>query len=330
MNRGLRKHNPAIHVIAADPVGSILAVPASLNTSHEGYKVEGIGYDFIPDVLDQAIVNTWIKTTDIDSFMYARRLIKEEGLLCGGSSGSAMSALVNALKAHPELNQEGKVVVVILPDSVRNYLSKFVDDTWMENNDFIATKEIAEGRETKQWQGATIRDLKLKPVITVQDSAIAEAAIEIMSEKAFDQLPVLSETGRLVGLVTLGNLLSHISRGWATAQTPVRELMFDFTKIKEIVADPNEIGAVRPKGGAEGQAKGQAEVKWKRKFEEVTLDTPLSALSRFFEHNSAGVVTERREDGGLGVKHVVTKVDLLAYLVRVGKKETVVAVARGV
>lgn len=214
------------------------------------------------------------------------------------------------------------MIVVILPDSVRNYLSKFVDDTWMENNDFIATGEIAERRETKQWQGATIKDLKLRPVVTVSDSALAEAAIEIMSEKSFDQLPVLSSSGSLVGLVTLGNLLSHISRGWATAQTPVRELMFDFTKIKEIVADPNEIGALRPKPVA-----GVKEVHAKRRFDEITLETPLSALSRFFEHNSAGVVTEKREDGGLGVKHVVTKVDLLAYLVRAGKKETVVVAA---
>lgn len=329
MNRGLRKHNPNVHVVAADPVGSILALPASLNNSHEGYKVEGIGYDFIPDVLDQKIVDTWIKTTDRDSFLYARRLIKEEGLLCGGSSGSALSALVEALKQNPELNQEGKVIVVILPDSVRNYLSKFVDDTWMENNDFIPTKEIEEARETKQWQGATIADLKLKPVVTVRDTALAEAAIEIMREKAFDQLPVLSTSGRLVGLVTLGNLLSYISRGWATAQTPVKEVMFDFTKIKEIVADPSEIGAVKSvvdkeKVRVEGKLEGP---QWKRKFEEITLATPLSALSRFFEHNSSGVVTERREDGGLGVRHVVTKVDLLAYLVREGKKETVVVAA---
>lgn len=328
MFRGLRKHNPDVYVVAADPVGSILALPASLNTSHEGYKVEGIGYDFIPDVLDQEIVNTWIKTTDRESFLYARRLIKEEGLLCGGSSGSALSALVTALKENPDLNQEGKVVVVVLPDSVRNYLSKFVDDTWMENNDFIPTKEIEEARETKQWQGATIKDLKLKPVVTVRDDAIAEAAIEIMREKAFDQLPVLSKSGRLVGLVTLGNLLSYISRGRATAQTLVKELMFDFTKIKEIVADPSEIGAVKPSADKDGRVEGKYEgPQWKRKFEEITLDTPLSALSRFFEHNSSGVVTERREDGGLGVRHVVTKVDLLAYLVREGKKETVVVAA---
>lgn len=317
----MRKHNPNVLVVAADPVGSILAVPASLNNSHEGYKVEGIGYDFVPEVLEQGIVNTWIKTTDRESFLYARRLIKEEGLLCGGSSGSALSAMIDAVKANPELNQEGKVVVVILPDSVRNYLSKFVDDTWMENNDFIPTQEIEQARETQQWQGATIKDLKLKPVVTVRDTATAEAAIEIMREKSFDQLPVLGKSGRLVGLVTLGNLLSYISRGWATSHTTVKEVMFDFTKIKEIVGDPSEIGSVKP---TTTTADGTNGPQWKRKFEEITLDTPLSALSRFFEHNSAGVVTQRMGSGeGLSVIHVVTKVDLLSFLVKEGKKEKV-------
>ncbi|KAI5839164.1 tryptophan synthase beta subunit-like PLP-dependent enzyme [Morchella snyderi] len=319
--RGLRKHNPNVLIVAADPVGSILALPASLNNSHEGYKVEGIGYDFVPEVLEQGIVNTWIKTTDRESFLYARRLIKEEGLLCGGSSGSALSAMIDAVKANPELNQDGKVIVVILPDSVRNYLSKFVDDTWMENNDFIPTQEIEQARETQQWQGAKIQDLKLKPVVTIRDNATAEAAIEIMREKSFDQLPVLGKSGRLIGLVTLGNLLSYISRGWATSHTTVREVMFDFTKIKEIIGDPNEIGSVKP---TTTTADGTNGPQWKRKFEEITLDTPLSALSRFFEHNSAGVVTQRMDSGeGLSVIHVVTKVDLLSFLVKEGKKEKV-------
>ena len=333
ISRGLRKHNPGVKVIAADPVGSILALPTSLNDSHASYKVEGIGYDFIPDVLDQKIVDTWIKTTDRESFLYARRLIKEEGLLCGGSSGSAFSAMVEAIKSHPELNQEGKVIVVILPDSVRNYLSKFVDDSWMENNGFIPTKETADASENTQWQGARIKDLKLRPVVTVKANDLAEGAIDIMTEKSFDQLPVLGKNGQLVGLVTLGNLLSYISRGRATGQSPVSEVMFDFTKIKEILTNPNEIGSVKP--ASREAAKPMAEDNGttphssatagkkvvKRKFEEITLETPLSALSRFFEHNSAGLVTERAKDGkGLEVKHVVTKVDLLRYLVREGKK----------
>lgn len=122
--RGLRKHNPDVKVIAADPHGSILALPQSLNESraNEAYKVEGIGYDFIPDVLDQKSVDRWYKTDDRESFSYARRLIAEEGLLVGGSSGSAISAMVQGVK---DLGLgKDDVVVVILPDSIRSYLSK--------------------------------------------------------------------------------------------------------------------------------------------------------------------------------------------------------------
>ena len=122
--KGLRKHNPDIKIIGADPYGSILALPETLNTKHanESYKVEGIGYDFVPDVLEQEIVDTWYKTDDREAFAYARRLIAEEGLLVGGSSGSAMAAMVKSVK---ELGLgKGDVVVVLLPDSVRSYLSK--------------------------------------------------------------------------------------------------------------------------------------------------------------------------------------------------------------
>ncbi|KAL7275746.1 cystathionine beta-synthase [Rhizina undulata] len=320
--RGLKKHDPSIRVIAADPMGSILALPEALNTSLDGYKIEGIGYDFIPDVLDRSTVDEWIKTYDKESFTYARRLIREEGLLCGGSSGSAFSALVEAVKGNPELNQEGKTIVVVLPDSVRNYLSKFVDDTWMVNNGFIPAKEIEEAKETKQWQGASIKDLKLKPVVTIPDDATAESAMDIMREKSFDQLPVLNKNGKLVGLVTLGNLFSYISRGRASGKSLVKDLMFDFTKIREVVTDPSEIGSVK-KPAAEDKGASHDGVRkkgGKRRFEEITLDTPLSALSRFFEHNSAGVVIEKSADGvGYKVLHVVSKVDLLGYLVREGK-----------
>ncbi len=122
--KGLHKHNREIKIISADPHGSILALPQSLNEDHanEAYKVEGIGYDFIPDVLDQHVVDKWYKTDDREAFAYARRLISEEGLLVGGSSGSAMAAMVRGVK---DLGLgKGDVVVVILPDSIRSYLSK--------------------------------------------------------------------------------------------------------------------------------------------------------------------------------------------------------------
>ena len=112
-----------------DPVGSILAQPESLNQGSDPYLVEGIGYDFIPPVLDRGLVDWWVKTTDADSFQMARRLIAREGLLCGGSSGAAMLATIQAIR-HFGLGR-GARAAVILPDSVRNYMSRMVSDDWM-------------------------------------------------------------------------------------------------------------------------------------------------------------------------------------------------------
>lgn len=130
-SRGLKKHNPDIFVVGVDPIGSVLAQPDSLNQVKQEYEVEGIGNDFIPDILDQAECDLWIKTSDRDSFQFARRLVREEGLLCGGSSGATIAALVQLVEQHPEFNAEDKIIVAILPDGIRNYLTKFANDTWM-------------------------------------------------------------------------------------------------------------------------------------------------------------------------------------------------------
>jgi len=117
--RKLKEKLPNIKVIAVDPEGSILAQPDSLNGAISSYKVEGIGYDFIPIVLDRdsSLVDKWYKTRDKESFIMARRLIRDEGLLCGGSSGSAMYAALHAIKEFG-LTPDQRCVV-ILPDSVR-------------------------------------------------------------------------------------------------------------------------------------------------------------------------------------------------------------------
>lgn len=124
----MKEKNKDIQIVGADPVGSILAGPSEVKS----YHVEGIGYDFIPEVLDRDLIDRWIKTEDAPSFEMARRLIKEEGLLCGGSCGTAMYA---ALQAASEL-KEGQNCVVILPDGIRNYMTKFLSDDWMKENKF--------------------------------------------------------------------------------------------------------------------------------------------------------------------------------------------------
>ncbi|VEL27726.1 unnamed protein product, partial [Protopolystoma xenopodis] len=112
-------------IIGVDPFGSILAEPEYINeTEITYYDVEGIGYDFIPTVLDRSHVDEWVKVSDKESFIMARKLIKREGLLCGGSSGAAMWAALETIKKSSM--GAGERVVVILPDTVRNYMYALV------------------------------------------------------------------------------------------------------------------------------------------------------------------------------------------------------------
>ena len=128
ISKKLKEEYKHIEVIGVDPYGSILGG----GTEIFPYKVEGIGYDFFPDVLDNTLIDRYIKVNDKDSFNMAKMLIKKEGLLVGGSSGTAVYAAVEAAKnLNPNQN-----CLVILPDSIRNYLTKFVDDDWMDQNNF--------------------------------------------------------------------------------------------------------------------------------------------------------------------------------------------------
>ncbi len=209
--RRIKEAVPGVRIVGVDPVGSILAGPGPIGS----YKVEGIGYDFIPDVLDRDLVDEWIKTEDEPSLHMARRLIRKEGLLCGGSSGSAVWAALEIAKKYGP----NKRIVTILPDSVRNYMTKFMDDGWMRANGFTH----------RTWESASVgellRSLPRRDLITAQSAENVGDAVRRMKDAGVSQLPVLDE-GRLVGIVTESDVLGKLVDGRATLDSKVAEVMF--------------------------------------------------------------------------------------------------------
>lgn len=131
----LKQAIPHLKVVGVDPYGSILGGGSEIKP----YLVEGIGYDFFPAVLDNTLIDEYVKATDEDSFLTARRIIREEGLLVGGSSGTAVWA---ALQTAKKL-KAGQRCLVILPDGVRNYMTKFADNGWMQEHGFLKNELIS-------------------------------------------------------------------------------------------------------------------------------------------------------------------------------------------
>ncbi|KAB1283030.1 Cystathionine beta-synthase [Camelus dromedarius] len=218
--RKLKEKCPGCQIIGVDPEGSILAEPEELNrTEQTVYEVEGIGYDFVPTVLDRTVVDKWFKSNDQDAFAFARMLIAQEGLLCGGSAGSAMSV---AVKAAREL-QEGQRCVVILPDSVRNYMSKFLSDKWMLQKGFMKEEDLTVKKPW--WWHLRVQELSLSAPLTVLPTVTCEHTIEILREKGFDQAPVVDESGAVLGMVTLGNMLSSLLAGKVRPSDQVRKVV---------------------------------------------------------------------------------------------------------
>jgi cystathionine beta-synthase len=207
----LKEEIKGVKVIGVDPVGSILAGPGPIGS----YKVEGIGYDFIPKVCDRSNVDEWVKTEDRESFLTARRLIRQEGLLCGGSSGSAVWAAIQvAQRVGP-----GKRFVILLADSVRNYMTKFLDPQWMRENGF--TEQTWEQNTV----GDLLRSLPRREVLTADTADTVADSVLTMKERGVSQLPVLDE-GRLVGIITESDMLGKLVEGRASLSSTVAEVMF--------------------------------------------------------------------------------------------------------
>jgi len=288
----LKQKLPNIIVVGVDPYGSILAQPDELNTKIGTYKVEGIGYDFIPKVLFRNLVDKWIKTDDKESFLLARRLIREEGLLCGGSSGSA---LYGALQAAKTL-KKGQRCVVLLADSIRNYMSKHLNDDWMIDNNFMEY-ELEEDDykggniEYPWWYNRYVSHLNLHSPITITSNVSCSAAIKIMNKNNVDQLPVV-DNEKILGVVTVGHVSSKLLKHKILGTDAVTKVMFS-------------------------------------NFRTVSLTTKLSELSKIFNYNHFVVVTTTQQQYTSNdelteksmITGILTRIDLLDYITRGNEKQ---------
>ena len=214
--RYLKQQNPKIKVIGADPIGSILRdyfytkkmVPAKT------YKVEGIGKDFLPGTLDFSMIDEVIPVNDAQSLNLARRLAREEGILAGGSSGTALfAALQVARQAKP-----GQVVVVLIPDTGERYLSKVHSDEWMRDNrlldsSMITVADVMTGKRNH-----------IPPLVSINYDDTVDRALSLIREFNISQLPVLKE-GNVVGSVSEGVLLQKVLDGSAHGDTRVEYLL---------------------------------------------------------------------------------------------------------
>jgi cystathionine beta-synthase len=219
----LKARNPSVEVVGADPEGSVLS-----GDTARPYLTEGVGEDFFPGTYDASIIDRWIRVGDREAFEMARRLTREEGILGGGSCGTALVAaleVVRELAAQPSGNDA--VVVVLLPDTGRNYLSKLYNDEWMRVNGLLPTT------------GAVVRvdDLlrdrhhgALPDLVIARTTQRVGDAIAVLQEYGISQLPVSeqpdgAETAGFVGSITEKGLLDRAFRDPSIVERTVGEVM---------------------------------------------------------------------------------------------------------
>jgi cystathionine beta-synthase len=212
--RFLKKQNPDILVVGADPEGSIFSGDV------HPYLTEGIGEDFWPRTFDPSTVDRYVRVTDRDAFRMARRITREEGILVGGSSGTAVVAAVEVAR---ELGPDD-VVVVILPDTGRNYLSKLYSDAWLlqygltERPEVVRVEEVLGGRHGE-----------VPPLVTVNARDKVRQAIDVLQRYSISQAPVVREdsmdVAQFVGSIRERELLDRIFRDPDALQADVAEVM---------------------------------------------------------------------------------------------------------
>lgn len=238
--RKLKELDPNIKVVGVDPIGSVIADPPEEQVSKE-YFLEGLGDDVsVPESVDKSVIDFWVKTNDAESFKFARELAKKEGMLCGGSSGAVVAGMIKFLKSHKLQNDKNIRCVAIFPDSIRNYLDKFISDEWMVKKGFMPISSLVQ--EGHPLRGKSAADLQLRELPTLDASTTIQ---EILSEMKKGQTAVvMTRDNKLEGIITCKSLLEGLKSGKFTKEDPTTKAISKEVTLLELSTDLSAIDAL--------------------------------------------------------------------------------------
>lgn len=208
VGKRLKERIPTCKLIGIDPIGSILAQPDTLNTVDKIYKAEGLGQSCMPGVIRREYVDGWMKADDPESFVLTRELIKTEGLMCGGSAGTILAGMINYLKENNLHTNENLKCVVLLPDSAKNYMSKFMGDDWMIGNRYWGYESFID--EDSFFGLKTLDDHKKFKPVPYYDKRLTIGDCIDLFKKGFGVIPI-REAGKVIGIVDKKTLVHRVA-----------------------------------------------------------------------------------------------------------------------